>query len=273
MEKRKTTMTREQAMELYEDLERSMAALVGKEGMPAAAQKAVKKPVAPRGRSAAQLTPQQIAQQIAKVKQQQAQQLSAGALAPQLSESSHSRSGRIWAVSILAFFALSKVTFSALEASGVLRVESAQASIASVQMMPVLPAQKFSKEEIKILTALDERRAQLEERSRKLEDRERDIDQRDQEFAARLQQLRDLTNSLKTNRDKDDHKRNTQLEQLANVYGSMEPKEAASLIEQLDITISLALLQKMPEKRIAQILALMSPERALSITKMLSGRI
>jgi flagellar motility protein MotE (MotC chaperone) len=80
-----------------------------------------------------------------------------------------------------------------------------------------------------------------------------------------------MTTALKLDRDKSDKKRNTQIEQLANVYGSMDPKEAASLIEQLDITIALNLLQKMPEKRIAQILALMNPERALGITRMLSG--
>ncbi len=52
----------------------------------------------------------------------------------------------------------------------------------------------------------------------------------------------------------------------------MNPKEASLLIEQLDITIALGLLERMPEKRIGQILSLMSPDRALTITRMLSGR-
>ena len=43
-------------------------------------------------------------------------------------------------------------------------------------------------------------------------------------------------------------------------------------MEQLDVTIALSLIERMPEKRIGQILALMSPERALSITRMLSGK-
>ena len=78
---------------------------------------------------------------------------------------------------------------------------------------------------------------------------------------------------LKGDREKNDKKRSTQLEQLSNVYGSMDPKEAATLIEQLDVTIALSLLERMPEKRIGQILALMNPQRALVITRMLSGKI
>ena len=52
----------------------------------------------------------------------------------------------------------------------------------------------------------------------------------------------------------------------------MNPQEAAQLIEQLDVTIALGLIEKMPEKRIGQILATMKPEKALALTKLLSGK-
>ena len=88
----------------------------------------------------------------------------------------------------------------------------------------------------------------------------------------RLTQLRELADSLKNDRDKSEKKRSVQLDQLANVYSAMDPKEAAGLIEQLDVTIALELVSGMPEKRIGQILATMNSEKALAITRMLSGK-
>jgi flagellar motility protein MotE (MotC chaperone) len=188
--------------------------------------------------------------------------------------------GQYAALLFVLAFALARTSISALEYAGVGEPKLAEASMAvsaPTKYLPIqaqqLQAQGFSKDEIKVLTALDSRRAELEDRSRRLDDREQDILRRDKEFATRMTQLRELTERLSSEREKDDKKRNGQLEQLANVYGSMNPPEAAALIEQLDVTIALSLLERMPEKRIGQILALMSKERALAITKLLSGRI
>jgi flagellar motility protein MotE (MotC chaperone) len=106
----------------------------------------------------------------------------------------------------------------------------------------------------------------------RLDERESELEKRDKEFVARQSELKELTDIIRSDRDRGEKKRSSQLEQLSNVYGSMNPPEAAALIEQLDVNIALGLLERMPEKRIGQILALMNPERALSITKMLSGR-
>jgi flagellar motility protein MotE (MotC chaperone) len=56
---------------------------------------------------------------------------------------------------------------------------------------------------------------------------------------------------LKIEREKGDKQRNSQLDQHANVYGSMNPPEAAHLVEQLDIQVALSLIQRMPEKKMA----------------------
>jgi flagellar motility protein MotE (MotC chaperone) len=134
----------------------------------------------------------------------------------------------------------------------------------------VVMQQKREKEEIALLQQLDSRRAELEERRKRLDAREEEMALRDREFAAKLTQIRDLTAKLRSERIQDDKKSEAKIEQLANVYGSMNPPEAASLIEQLDIVTAHNLIKKMPEKRIGQILALMSKERALQLTNMLS---
>ena len=84
--------------------------------------------------------------------------------------------------------------------------------------------------------------------------------------------MRDITEKLKLERDKGEKQKQSQLDQLANVYGSMNPPEAAKLLEQLDVQIALSLIERMPEKRIGQILALMNQDKALAITNLLSTR-
>ena len=176
--------------------------------------------------------------------------------------------GAIAAVGFVVLFGAMRVGLAAFEAMGLVGVEVAQASLKPA----VINQQPFSKEEVKVLTALDSRRAELAERGKQLEERARQLDQRDREFAVRVAQLKDLTDQLKTERAKNDKKRSAQIEQLANVYGSMSPQEASQLMEQLDVQIALSLIERMPEKKIGQILALMSKERALTLTKMLSGK-
>jgi flagellar motility protein MotE (MotC chaperone) len=169
----------------------------------------------------------------------------------------------------IAVFCCAKVALSAIEATGVVNVEPAQAAIATT---PVIVGPQWSKEEVKVLTALDHRRAELEERSARMEQRDLELVARDRDIAARLTELKELTERLKVERQKGEKQRSAQLDQLSNVYGSMNPPEAAHLMEQLDIQVCLTLIQRMPEKRIGQILALMNPQRALELTNLLSRR-
>jgi flagellar motility protein MotE (MotC chaperone) len=176
--------------------------------------------------------------------------------------------GQMGAVAVVVLFCMAKIAVSALEAVGVGSVAPAQATVAA----PAHTGPQWSKEEVKILTALDTRRAELEDRNARLEQREHEFAARDRDLAVRLTELKELSERLKSEREKGDRQRDTQLDQLANVYGSMNPPEAAHLLEQLDISIAHSLIQRMPEKRIGQILALMNAERALDLTNRLSNK-
>jgi flagellar motility protein MotE (MotC chaperone) len=182
-----------------------------------------------------------------------------------------SPSGQSMAFLFVALFCCAKVALSALEASGFADVEVAQASLVPAPTISTGP--QWSKEEVKVLTSLDHRRAEIEERSARLEQRELEMSARDRDLAVRLTELRELTERLKIEREKGEKQRNSQLDQLSNVYGSMNPPEAAHLLEQLDIHVALSLVERMPEKRIGQILSLMNPQRALELTNMLSRRV
>lgn len=257
-QKKKKTMTREEALQLYDDLQNSMKTLLSKNtgAMPSQPKKDIR-----------QRAPQPVPNEAF------------GVIAPARSSGRAADRGATGAVLFLILCLGLKVSVSVMDYIGLGGIQNAEASMAQgpaagslgVPAGPMTPEQKFSPTEVKVLTALDARRAELEERSRRLDEKEGDFTRRDKEYAARLTEIRELTDKLKVTHDQDDRKKNTQLEQLANVYGSMNPKEAAQLIEQLDITIAFSLFQRMSEKKIGQILPLMSPERALSLTNMLSG--
>jgi len=260
----KQSLSRDQAGAIYDDLQRVMASLLEKQkaagGLPPSA--AGKKPMGKSG-----------------VASKPAMDDQPGL--PLMLPTKPNR-GHIAALSLVGLFALGKVSIAILEMSGVLAPTPAQATVmiagpgSSAMKGPSRGGldliQPTSKSQLAVLTSLDHRRAELEERSQRLDERETQIGRRDKEFVARQSELKELTDLIRADRDKGEKKRSSQLEQLSNVYGSMNPPEAAALIEQLDVNIALSLLERMPEKRIGQILALMNPERALSITKMLSGR-
>ncbi len=257
----KKGMTREQAHELYDSLKKAMEAKYGKKGL-AALIAADKKHAAASGKGAKP----DIADQMRQV----ADRISISSKARGMGRKT-AASGSRTAIAMIFFVGLVKITLSGIEATGVMSAPAAEASLISMQQQ-AFRGPSYTEEEVGILKSLDERRVALEQRAQKLEEQEEEFERRDREYAARLTQLRELTDRLKLDREKNEKKRNVQMDQLASVYSSMVPNDAADLLEQLDVTIALSLLERMPEKRIGQILALMSPERALAITQMLSRK-
>ncbi|RMG40494.1 MAG: hypothetical protein D6719_10845 [Candidatus Dadabacteria bacterium] len=255
--KKKNNMTREEARALYDQLKAGMNRMVKERG--------------------GELPPDALAAAAAIKRQAGGGKIDPRILAAAYKARNGSTSittlnrGHVAAISFVLLFTCLKLSLSAIEGVELMTVPKASATLSAQAKIPVAPMQKFTPEEVKILKALDQRRAELEKRARGLDKKAGDLELREREYAAKLTELRELTQKLKLDREKNARKRDAQIDQLANVYSSMNPKEAAALIEQLDITIAIGLLKRMPEKRIGQILALMSPERALNITRLLSG--
>ena len=254
----KNGLTREQAGELYQDLQKTMAKMLKNEAdyYNSKGMKAPTNPVNFNSATTAARPPFSMKQYSATNK---------------FSRNTRN-AGAYTAICFMLTIAFTKVILSGMEAAGFASIEPVEASVVRRESSPASSQPRFSKEELQVLTSLDARRSELEDRSQRLNEREQDIAKKEREFATRLTELREINDRLVADREKNDRKRSGQLDQLANVYGSMAPQEAAHLIEQLDITIALSLLERMPEKRIGQILALMAPEKALSITKMLSDK-
>jgi flagellar motility protein MotE (MotC chaperone) len=279
-------LTREQARELYDDLHKAMSQMMAKNGAsgkipqmgdiagssPDAQSKAAKEIAEAirsglKGKTSAAATYVGMGQK-ARLAAPGPKGTGSRTGNPVRVRTSTSMGGPIAAIAVMALFCCLKLVFSAIEASGVAEIKPAQAAAPIVRH----DGPQWTKEEAKVLMALDHRRTELEERSVRIEQRESELAARDRDVAVRLAELKELTDKLKIDREKGEKQRGSQLDQLANVYGSMNPPEAAHLLEQLDIQVALSLIQRMPEKRMAQILALMSAQRALELTNMLSQR-
>ncbi len=268
-------LTKEEAQDLYDQLSKAMSQMMMKRGQNMAATKvgaiqpqAAKPATTSSGRADKVEKTTTGTYTRAAGRTSTTSHLSRGGAALSSALSSGAGRGQMGAVAFVVLFCVAKVAISALEAVGVGEVAPAQATV--VAAAPSGP--HWSKEEVKILNALDNRRAELEDRNARLEQREHEFAARDRDLAVRLTDLKELTERLKAEREKGEKQRNVQLDQLANVYGSMNPPEAAHLLEQLDITIAHSLIQRMPEKRIGQILALMNADRALELTNRLSSK-
>lgn len=280
-------LSREEARELYDDLQKAMTQMMAKRGQPVPAAVAQAQSAGSASTGANAKVAKEIADAIksglnGKPLPPAAPQASArtasrprgGAGLPTTSAfsrtSGRTPQGAAGAVAVVSLFCCAKIALSALAASGIVEVERAEAAATTAPQVNTGP--QWSKEEVKVLTALDHRRAELEERSARVEQRELELVNRDRDIAARLTELKELTERLKIERQKGDKQRSAQLDQLANVYGSMNPPEAAHLLEQLDMQVCLSLIERMPEKRIGQILSLMNAQRALELTNLLSKR-
>lgn len=273
--KKKNSLSREEAAALYEDLRKNFAAFSGEKTAAAkAAPKTYMKPVTRNTVTKKPVSPVSAASAYKRpVDPYQAQEDAIAAAIQRGLSRKQGGFGAKLAVSTLVLAAALKFTISVCEYTGILEVPNAVASIGS-SLNKNIPAeiQNLNAEQIALLKTLDSRRVELEERRKTLDKRESEANNRDKEFAIKLAELRELTNVLKNSREADGKKKTAQLDQLSNVYGSMDPKEAALLIEQLDDAIAIELLNRMAEKRIGQILALMNKEKALTMTKMLSGK-
>lgn len=61
------------------------------------------------------------------------------------------------------------------------------------------------------------------------------------------------------------------LDQLARIYQSMKPKQAARVFERLDIEVQVGVARKMRERSTAQILAAMTPDAAARLSMALAS--
>jgi flagellar motility protein MotE (MotC chaperone) len=124
-----------------------------------------------------------------------------------------------------------------------------------------------------LLERLGERREELHQRSREMEARERLMQEQEHRLEERLNQLKAAEESQKSAAAaKPAGSDPTALKNVVVMYETMKPKEAARVFDRLPIDVLLSVVVQMNARKMAEILAVMTPENAEKLTVALAKR-
>lgn len=122
-----------------------------------------------------------------------------------------------------------------------------------------------------ILERLSSRRDELQQRVREIEAREKLIQDQERKLDDRLGQTRSADEAGKEVAVKAAAE-DPNLKNLVVMYETMKPKEAARVFERLPLEILTAVVTRMNSRKMAEVLASMSPESAEKLTVALTKR-
>ena len=130
----------------------------------------------------------------------------------------------------------------------------------------------LSQSEVRLLQALSERRKELDTREGSLNQREALLKAAEQQlvdkqadFVAMRAEVKGLLGQL----DEQEKKR---INNLVKLYETMKPKDAAKILNDLELSVLLGVVERMNVRRLAPVLADMDPEKARAITRALATR-
>jgi flagellar motility protein MotE (MotC chaperone) len=129
---------------------------------------------------------------------------------------------------------------------------------------PVSPAERA------LLERLGQRREQLDERQRELETRENLLKAADRKLESRINELKDLEGkpggSAGGVEATAEQQQAQGLKNLVTMYETMKPKEAARVFDKLELSVLVPVVNAMNPRKMAEVLAAMSPEAASKLT-------
>jgi flagellar motility protein MotE (MotC chaperone) len=130
----------------------------------------------------------------------------------------------------------------------------------------------LTKAEIDVLRQLAKRRDELAARERALDDREAMLKATEERIAAQVEQMKQMKAEYQQMRTQRDEAAEASMRRLVAVYEAMKPDEAARIFETMEGAVLLDVVMRMGERRLAPILAQMSPAKAQALTIAMANR-
>jgi flagellar motility protein MotE (MotC chaperone) len=124
----------------------------------------------------------------------------------------------------------------------------------------------YTDEEVDVLQQLSKRRAELDAKARQLDEREALVAAAEQKMDQKMAELKAMQSMLQDLLKKRSDAEEAQFQSLVKIYENMKPKAAAGVFEELDMDILLEVIARMKERKVAPILALMTPTKAKEVT-------
>ena len=162
--------------------------------------------------------------------------------------------------------ALAAVAFGAHAAEA---VKSATATAKPAAPAKAAPMPQ-SRSEVRFGEEIRDNAPAPEDRARQIELRERLAEAAEKRIDSKLNELRSREAVQTQQQQVRKEAVNQQLASLVKVYESMKPKDAARIMEKLDLPVQLAVASKMKEAKMAAILSQMTPDGAKALTMQLA---
>ena len=160
--------------------------------------------------------------------------------------------------------ALAPVSLGPAKQAGAAQEASADAKSNAAPPLPVSEAERA------LLLDLRHRSTSLDERARDLDQRNAVLGAAESKLTARVGELGALQARLEQLEAERRAHDDANWSGLVHVYETMKPRDAAQIFDSLDMQVLLGVLDRMQPRRVAPILAAMSPDRARLATQMLA---
>ena len=127
-----------------------------------------------------------------------------------------------------------------------------------------------SAQEVQVLQQLAARREALDARAEDIDRRADVLRAGEARLDQKLRELRDLETLLQGLLKAHDTQQEEQIRSLVKIYENMKPKDAARILEELEMATLLQVAERMSERKLAPVMANMNPAKAKAITEELA---
>jgi flagellar motility protein MotE (MotC chaperone) len=130
----------------------------------------------------------------------------------------------------------------------------------------------FTQNEVDVLQKLSERREALDSRQRDLDLRENLIKAAEGRIDKKIAEMKGLQSNVESMLKQVDDQDDGKMKSLVKIYENMKPKDAARIIETLDMPIQLGVITRMKEQKVAPIMEAMDQPSATKLTDAIAMR-
>ncbi|MFO7804423.1 MAG: hypothetical protein R6V30_01975 [Paracoccaceae bacterium] len=123
-----------------------------------------------------------------------------------------------------------------------------------------------------VLAAIADERSLLEDQRSALEERAAEIDLANEMVAVKTGQLEELKQEVEALLDRAEATHLADVDRLVALYSNMKPRDAAVIMNDLDLEVMITVLGTMPERNAAPIVAALNPIRARAFSLILLER-
>jgi flagellar motility protein MotE (MotC chaperone) len=142
----------------------------------------------------------------------------------------------------------------------------------ATEIVPLKTAKSSSPTSADALSHLEQKELELQRREQHLQEQEKHLSEMQKEVEQKLQELIAIQRDIQSFRSEKAETKNASIRSLAQIYGTMKPKEAAKLLENMDEKLAVSLLSTMKANEAAEILAIMDFKKAAKISEALTQR-